>query len=53
MTSEAKLVAFFDEQKFIRRLVRRVATRALAVFHRLMFHLVARDEVLVAGKAKF
>ena len=52
MAGQAKLVALLEQQIFVGRLVRIVAAQALAIFHRLMLHLVVRQEILVARVAK-
>jgi hypothetical protein len=49
---EAKFVAGFDQQIFIRRLMGVVAARTIAVLDGLMLELVARNKILVAGKTE-
>ena len=52
MTGQAKAVAFFDQQKFIGRLVRGMTAGAFAVVRRLVLHLVAVQKIGVTGKTK-
>ena len=52
MARQAQGIAFFKQQIFIRRFVRRMAAQAFAIIHRLMLDFAARQKIYVTTEAQ-